>query len=155
MTPLERAHYSETPIDRLDMNYHYVSQERFKPTGLWYSAPCGEDGWEHWCEAEDFGLGKHKHLLEVDLSRVLVLRLSTDILCFHEKYGLDERYEVDWDAVAKKFSGIEIAPYQWSLRLDSKVSWYYPWDCASGCIWDLSIVKSWRPAVSAPVGSED
>jgi hypothetical protein len=29
-----------------------------------------------------------------------------------------------------------ITPYIWSCRLD--FNWYYTWDCASGCFWDVS-----------------
>jgi hypothetical protein len=47
---------------------------------------------------------------------------------------------IDWKKVAKEYSGIEICPYIGEQRL--KFSWYYPWDVASGCVWDNSAVKS-------------
>jgi len=37
--------------------------------------------------------------------------------------------------VSKEYDGIEIAPYQWDARLS--LIWYYGWDVASGCIWNL------------------
>ena len=36
--------------------------------------------------------------------------------------------------LTSKYNGIEICPYLWSKRMRS--NWYYPWDVASGCIWD-------------------
>lgn len=38
------------------------------------------------------------------------------------------------------------APYQWECRLDRDTFWYYSWDCASACIWNLQAV---RPLVEA------
>ena len=49
---------------------------------------------------------------------------------------------IRWQDVALDYQGILIAPYQWSLRLDKDFRWYYMWDCASGCIWDLSAIAS-------------
>lgn len=41
--------------------------------------------------------------------------------------------------VAKDYDGIEIAPYQESLRYD--LEWYYGWDVASGCIWNFEGIR--------------
>ena len=41
----------------------------------------------------------------------------------------------DWKLIAQEFDGIEIAPYQWEIRMDYNFFWYYGWDCASGCLW--------------------
>jgi len=50
---------------------------------------------------------------------------------------------VSWEQVAKDgYQGVEITPYQWELRLDSRVNWYYSWDCASGCAWDPQAIES-------------
>ena len=49
--------------------------------------------------------------------------------------------QIDWAEVASKYDGIIISPYQWSLRLDMEMMWYYGWDCASGCIWNISAIK--------------
>ena len=48
---------------------------------------------------------------------------------------------IDWHAVAQAYAGIEIAPYCWSLRFEYEFLWYYGWDCASGCVWELSAVR--------------
>lgn len=49
---------------------------------------------------------------------------------------------IDWRAVEKEWAGVEIIPYQDGLRLGSDVTWYYPWDAASGCIWDLTAITA-------------
>ncbi len=76
-----------------------------------------------------------------------MLRLETPqaILAFTDEYGISEDwglsrtfYNIDWAAVAEEYAGIEIAPYQWSLRMDTRTNWYYPWDVASGVVWDMT-----------------
>lgn len=48
---------------------------------------------------------------------------------------------ISWKKVRKNYDGIIIAPYQWDCRNASETTWYYPWDCASGCIWNLEKVS--------------
>lgn len=36
------------------------------------------------------------------------------------------------------------APYQWRRRNERGFSWYYGWDCASGCIWRASAIREIR-----------
>jgi hypothetical protein len=55
------------------------------------------------------------------------------------------RFEIEWRKVAERFDGIIIAPYIWQRRLDLESSWYYSWDCASGCIWNASAVREIVP----------
>lgn len=106
-----------------------------KPVGFWY----GVNGdWERWCRAEEWGLddGMFEHEVILGDESILVLSSVDDIDRFHIKYGTEivprTRY-INWAKVAKDFDGIEIAPYQWSRRMTH--SWYYTWDCASGCVW--------------------
>lgn len=47
---------------------------------------------------------------------------------------------IRWRAVAERYAGIVITPYQYRLRHD--LLWYMPWDCASGCIWDPAAIAS-------------
>jgi hypothetical protein len=28
----------------------------------------------------------------------------------------------------------------WECRLDPAAAWYYGWDCASGCVWNLEVI---------------
>jgi hypothetical protein len=113
----------------------------FKPKGFWY----GIDGdWERWCKGEEWGLSNDKPNLEYELvladEEILTLSSVVEIDAFHDLFrselpGFIKDY-INWEAVAEKYDGIEIAPYQWDRRLEGRASrWYYPWDCASGCIW--------------------
>jgi hypothetical protein len=43
---------------------------------------------------------------------------------------------IDWLRVAERYGAVEINPYQWERRLNSR--WYYGWDCASGCVWSTA-----------------
>ncbi len=87
----------------------------------------------------------HDVALAVD-ANVLILHNATDIDAFGDDYG--ERGEwhrgccIRWPDVAARYDGMIIAPYVWSRRLDGDARWYYGWDCASGCIWNTSAIKS-------------
>lgn len=134
-----------------------------KPNGLWYS--CG-NSWLEWCLAEDFGFGSYIHSIKLDLSAMKVIKNVRGFDTFSAEYGMaqGEWYEkflgicsdelkkfvtpsfrlpdyIDWERVAQKYAGIEINPYLWKRRLTGGL-WYYGMDCASGCVWDASIVRS-------------
>jgi len=128
-----------------------------KPLGLWVSV-AGEDDWPSWCREEEFCLSSLEHLSVVTLADdANILMVSSPELLdeFHAEYAVDDdflrgrpwasdekRYwAVDWPKVAEKYDGIIIAPYHWSRRLDGPM-WFYGWDCASGCIWNLDAVAS-------------
>jgi len=58
---------------------------------------------------------------------------------------------IDWEAVAKRYTGIEIEPYNWERRnsgpnnnYSMSMLWYYGWDCASGCVWELDALVSFN-----------
>jgi hypothetical protein len=167
----ELLHYEEFPIE-LDRDRTYTQHKLRgqKPHGLWVSVR-GEDDWESWCRAEEFHLNGLKCVHRVTLRRdanVLWLRTPEEIVRFHmawsyeteferefaAKYGdrsyMSERFQrnqwpVDWDKVAENWSGIIIAPYQWSLRYDGPF-WYYGMDCQSGCIWDMRAIETFELA---------
>ena len=113
-----------------------------KPNGLWLSA---DGDWERWCRDEDFGVdtfdqpGAEFTLVSPD--KVLILASVGDIDRFHDDFiaQFADQYRIDWAQLADKWSGILIAPYQRTRRF-GHTSWYYPWDCASACIWDLSVL---------------
>ena len=112
-----------------------------KPNGLWVSVD-GEDDWASWCESEEYGIGRNRFAVTLAAaSDVLVLATPGEVIEFGREYQLDT-YRLEWSRVAEKHAGIIIAPYQWSLRLSRETSWYYPWDCASGCIWDATAIES-------------
>lgn len=138
------SHFGRRPLEfNAGRKYHPVNN--FKPLGLWLSDE-KDHGWAAWCRGEDWNLDglKHESKFICDTSRWAVLDSAFKIVEFTEKYHL-VKYgfysEIDWRRVEKKFAGILISPYQWSLRMDDRVHWYYGWDCASGCVWDLTTVE--------------
>lgn len=118
----------------------------FKPKGLWVTVP-GEYDWPSFCRNEGFRLDLLKHEHDVQLApdaRVLHLSTPDDLRRFTDDYACDKegpRMYISWDYVMDEYQGIVISPYQWSMRLDSDVFWYYGWDCSSGCIWDFSAIQ--------------
>lgn len=165
--PTKLYHYSEKLLKELRQDYHDLARSRMnyfhKPFGLWLSVEDYEDdeNWKTWCEKEEFALEglKYKYLIELK-KRAKILHLSTtrELEEFSLKYkGNDpfnyERfasqftknpyiYIIDWELLSKECDGIIIAPYNWDCRLRNPTSWYYGWDCASGCIWNIDAIKS-------------
>lgn len=60
---------------------------------------------------------------------------------FNERDYMDD-LKIDWLAIYRKYQGIIIEPYLWSFR--SAWHWYNAWDCASGCVWDVSTIESFE-----------
>lgn len=152
MIDLKLRHYSDAPIGPiLSVGQHNVTNLMFpyaKPRGLWFSVE-GEDDWKSWCLSEGFCLDRLTHVHEVVLDQsanILRLMSPDDIDWFGRRYGAPGRrgYEhgIDWGRVADAWQGIIIAPYVWERRLARNASWYYGWDCASGCVWDATAVTS-------------
>ena len=95
---------------------------------------------------------EHVFKIEVDESRMRVIRNYHELLGFDKEYGIEEDFgakygksigysqkNIDWRKVASDYGGIEIAPYIYKGRYD--ISWYYGWDVASGCIWGDGVIK--------------
>lgn len=129
-----------------------------KPFGLWYSVEGTGEGWSDWCRAEEFcdTDAQVAHAIALDMSRVLVIDNGIDLRAFEREYhrphpvttGLVSWiYHIDWALVAARYGGIEIAPYQWQHRHNAM--WYYGWDCASGCVWDIDAIRSFEPMARA------
>ena len=142
------VHFSREPLTEV----HAVEQKDMprdgfapKPRGLWVSDEDAEQSWSSWCadEMADWMVGTTAYGITLAKdARLLVIGDSQGIDDFHRLYsepGIGRSYFVDWPAVAARFQGIIITPYVWERRL-SEVSWYYPWDCASGCIWDTAAI---------------
>lgn len=150
VTSLDLRHYREDAL-RLDRARSYtqgrVGMPFGKPDGLWVSVK-GPDDWPTWCASERWALDRqvpHRVTLSPAANVLLVDSMSA-LLSFSENYGapisnwFTQRVAIDWARVAQDFGGIIIAPYQWPARLS--VDWYYGWDVASGCIWDLDCIAS-------------
>lgn len=142
--PYELSHYSDHEVVALRPREPRVGWDGFKPQGLWVSVDGEESwGWREWCRSEDYPLGRVRH--RVDLREgcgILVLDSVAAMLEFTDRYEDKSRSSeifggrhIDWKRVMREWPGILIPQYQWSLRMD--LWWYYPWDCASGCIWDV------------------
>lgn len=141
------SHFSKHPT----LHPYSVPQtgKRFgKPDGLWVSVD-GPDDWPTWCREEDYGDIDAKHRFAIILasgSRILHLSQPEHLWAFTRTFDANPEGkwhgEIDWAAMAARYQGIIIAPYQWDCRLDSRTGWYYGWDCASGCIWDASAIAS-------------
>jgi len=115
--------------------------ENFKPHGLWLSDE-SDYGWSHWCKDNDYGSLECRKDFQIDLSHVFVLTNYYEIKAFTEYFRLNhhmENFHIDWARLKKTHTGILITPYCWEARL--QFLWYYGWDCASACIWDLRILK--------------
>ncbi len=137
-------HFTDKPIVEL----HSVKEQKdlrlYKPNGFWISDET-DHGWKQWCIDEEFNLDRLNlvYTVTVDLSNILQINTEAALLLFDRyfaKGGNRFSKQIDWDLIAQRYSGIIITPYQWGQRLD--LMWYYGWDCASGCIWDVSAVKS-------------
>lgn len=145
-------HYSSAAVEfDPDWDYSKSGQRSDKPTGFWVSV-AGEDDWPSWCRIEEFRDIDNSVRHEVAFStaaNLLILDTATAIHDFDSEYGVVLRgglrgFSIDWPRLYGEYDGIVIAPYQWSVR-NSDLGWYYGWDCASGCVWNLHAVASVTP----------
>lgn len=134
-----------------------------KPRGFWVSVDEGNQGWADWCRGEDFNVENLNCVHDVTLrsgANVLVITGASGLDDLTAAFGAPlapgQRWSptyILWHRVAALYGGIIIAPYIWSRRLNGPASaWYYGWDCASGCIWDASVIE--RITLRSPVIAE-
>ena len=123
----------------------YNQSTTHKPDGLWYSVG-GE--WLEWLEEnkeylhEDFAGGSdHDYLLDIDESRLLIIRTQDELEGFGEEYAQDESgfFMINWSRVEDDYAGIEI-PNLLGYHTHA-TNWYYGWDVSSGCLWDMSALR--------------
>lgn len=166
---MKLIHYSSEPLTALTDPREFPGARIGKPhRGLWVSAEAqpfdpgdeerdGDWGWRQWCEAEKFSLERLTHATEIILkpdANPMWLKTAAAVEDLASEYPRETGHvrgtfvprfdNIDWDAIMSNWPAIIIAPYQWRCRMD--VMWYYCWDCASGVIWDLSIIEAIRPA---------
>lgn len=160
--PLE--HYTDAPfiLQRSRVYEQQPPMGMMKPVGLWVSVPGGDPDWPEWCREQEFALNRLAHRSRVRLSasaNVLFITSPSGLDSVHQQYSVrDDRMEdylrefdrgewdrkfwpMDWRRFAADYQGIIVTPYLWSRRLDGP-SWYYGFDCASGCIWGLDAIES-------------
>jgi len=142
---MELSHYS----DHTAVAPHACAQPAYsmKPKGLWVSVD-GPDDWAEWCRDNNFERGANRFKITV-AEGPLILSTADDVRAFGRQYATKQdpslsRLMLDWWRVAERWPGLIITPYQWSCRLDMDTSWYYGWDCASGCIWNPDVITSVR-----------
>ena len=119
ISPDMRIHTSKNPISKLEQK-DYIQIPDYKPIGFWYGF--GNE-WIDWTETAgpDY---KGEYIYEVDINGYRIYSR----ICVEKTNNL-------------KYDGIEINPYIGKAHLDNKTLWYYSWDVASGCIWNLGKVK--------------
>lgn len=170
LTDLVLEHYTDQPLV-FDPRREYGQDKPRgigKPVGFWVSV-AGEDDWPSWCRDQEYYLAGLKHRSRVvlhDDANILLISTGDELMAFHDKFCVDDPdfprarhwmdderkyWSVHWPAVAALYQGVIIAPYLWSHRLDGPM-WYYGWDCASGCIWDLDAIWSVTPQAEAQEG---
>ncbi len=157
---MKLVHFSSNPIKKVYSTPRDEAGFGNKPNGLWVSDE-EDHGWRTWCNDNDYGHGEgaFDHAYEVKLApnaNILYIKNALELLKFTHEYkakspmngtraGVVREYEIvydiDWPRVMEKYQGIIITPYIWELRLEMLTSWYYGWDCASGCIWDAEAVE--------------
>lgn len=143
------SHFTSTPLRAIRSAAQCATIGTYdKPNGLWVSVD-GDQDWREWCESESFCDINAMLRYSVTLAphaNILVLGGPFGIDAFTAQYALTrhgiDRYGIDWPSVASAYQGIIIAPYCWQRRMSDHTSWYYGWDCASGCIWDASAIGS-------------
>jgi len=155
-----RLHH--TPAKRIVKTRSYPQKLDYKPEGLWYGIDLA---WREWCSGEMPKWNRrNKNHFSIEfkprqINKILFLDSIEKIEAFIDKYGgypswmtdsfSKSRYATElfrtkhvyihWEKVAADYGGIEISPYQHTLR--HRYLFYYGWDIASGCIWNLSLIK--------------
>lgn len=144
----ERGHMTKKKFKQFKDIPAEQQQIGAKPKGFWYDCD-GE--WARWvAEAMPYRIGKHNYKVQVDTSKMIVIRNYREFVAFENKYkttvldqvpGFADENDlwINWPKVARDYSGIEIAPF--ISKADDR-NWYYVWDVASGCIWEKSALKN-------------
>ena len=137
-------HYTTAPF-RFNPRLRYRGDlaRGYKPVGLWVSVE-GDDDWKQYCESESYQFCSRNHVSEIRLrpeNNVLIVDTLSALDAFDRRWNVDrDSYRgIPWETIMDAYDGIIIAPYQWERRLE--FLWYYTWDCASGCIWNLDAIE--------------
>lgn len=143
------SHYHRTPVV-LNRSEVYEQKTGPKPNGLWVSVD-GEMDWKAFCQGENFRTERlatrHKVTLAPDAS-IWYIQEPSHFNGVPAQPLLSTmpnlKFDIPWKRIAQDWQGVIIAPYQWGLRMAPGFEWYYGWDCASGCIWDLSAIDKFE-----------
>jgi hypothetical protein len=157
---MKLIHYTNEKFDLKPKTYDQSELNwQAKPNGFWVSVE-GPYDWEWWCKSEDYNLENLAISYEIKLkedSKILYLETEREIYNMTIRFPYMKpqwdnpeghlncrTYELDWKKVKEKYQGIIIPQYQWECRMSQKSCWYYGWDCASGCIWDLTCIEEFK-----------
>lgn len=139
-----RIHLSKDHISELEKR-QYIQKHGDKPDGFWYGF--GNE-WIDWTEiAGPEYKGEYVYEVDINGSNVLQIKDYSEFIEFTKEYGSREQiapgiiFSIDWPRIELKYDGIEINPYIGQVRHNTKTIWYYGWDVASGCIWNLNKVE--------------
>ena len=144
---MKLVHYSPQLITTL-YSPRETDDSRVKPRGFWVSDDGCEDNWRSWCESEQFRIDIMAYAYDIDLNpdiNLLTISSANELLDFTRSFlrsPMDpaiDIYAIDWNRVTSEFDGIVISPYQRECR--HELMWYYGWDCASGCIWNVDKIR--------------
>lgn len=145
------SHFSKRPFQFESTRAYKQQVQQMKPKGLWLSHESANHPWSAFClDAGWRDSLSHRVEFEVDVSDVLIINTDKKLAQFHKSYS--NRHDnflvlIDWEKVASNYAGIIISPYSYKYRLEIDYMWYYGWDCASGCIWELSALSELSSAV--------
>jgi hypothetical protein len=124
--------FNQVPIEK--------QSQGAKPRGLWYGVG---PSWIDWVRSEmpDWEVD-NIFKIDIDVDKILKITNSEELLVFNKNYGVKTQYYnvIDWAKVASDYGGIEISPYNYKLRMEREVFWYYGWDVASGCVWNEGVI---------------
>lgn len=145
------SHFGAAAVDltrRYDNTQGGLRYPYAKPVGLWLSDE-SEYGWTAWNRDEQFVAAWEQPRTDFRIlpsANVLHLATLEEVLALQPEYGTQSLYPggtsgIDWTRLAREYDGILVTPYQWQARLDNRASWYYGWDCASACIWNLTALE--------------
>lgn len=139
---MNRIHTSELPIHRVDRKPVIQTNITDRPNGFWYDL---NGDWNRFCNESGNLQWIYRHNYKVDISKANILTLSSlaQVQSFAMVYGDKGRFNVfiNWQKVAMCYDGIEVQQYKPQWFSDIYSSWFYLWDCASGCIWNMKNVK--------------
>jgi hypothetical protein len=155
-------HYSDKPLNHLlDVPPEAQSENGMKPRGVWFGIG---SSWKDWVSTEygnsstdiqgHFPTNKETAIVLKRNAKILRITSAKGLNEFTKKYPGEDEYlkpiknveyglgrMINWKRVAKDYDGIIIAPYIASRRLSIQTPWYYGWDVASGCVWNIDAIR--------------
>jgi hypothetical protein len=166
-------HWASRPVTLRRKSYRQSGQP--KPNGFWFDVDGDWQRWCGTTEFRPGTFRYRHKVTILDTSRIIFLRRAKEVDAFARKYARNlsgnirllqsagdndafaRQYGRDlfgdilqqfsnyimWREVAEEHSGIIIAPY--SRARSETYLWYHGWSCASGCVWDTSVLRLGKP----------